>query len=65
MIDLDLLTFGDISIDEAGLTVPHPRMRERAFVLVPLAEIDANYVQLRDRLPAEDRADVYLMPGVQ
>ena len=39
-VDVDVLTYGDESIDEPGLTVPHPRMRERAFVLVPLRELD-------------------------
>ncbi|MEO8655217.1 MAG: 2-amino-4-hydroxy-6-hydroxymethyldihydropteridine diphosphokinase [Ramlibacter sp.] len=38
-LDLDLLLFGDGRIASAALTVPHPRLRERAFVLVPLAEI--------------------------
>ncbi|MCO6390644.1 2-amino-4-hydroxy-6-hydroxymethyldihydropteridine diphosphokinase [Aliihoeflea aestuarii] len=38
-IDLDILTFGDSHIDEEGLSVPHPRISERAFVLVPLLEI--------------------------
>uniref|UniRef100_UPI002FC8C1A8 2-amino-4-hydroxy-6- hydroxymethyldihydropteridine diphosphokinase n=1 Tax=Hydrogenophaga sp. TaxID=1904254 RepID=UPI002FC8C1A8 len=38
-LDLDLLLFGAARIDSARLTVPHPRMNERAFVLVPLAEI--------------------------
>ncbi|MEY5101053.1 MAG: hypothetical protein RJA36_3772 [Pseudomonadota bacterium] len=38
-LDLDLLLYGDARIESAELTVPHPRMRERAFVLVPLAEI--------------------------
>jgi len=38
-LDLDLLLFGDARIDSAALQVPHPRMQERAFVLVPLAEI--------------------------
>ena len=38
-LDLDLLLFGSGSIDSADLTVPHPRMWQRAFVLVPLAEI--------------------------
>ena len=39
VIDLDLLTYGDDIIDEPGLRVPHPHLHERAFVLVPLAEI--------------------------
>lgn len=38
-LDLDLLLYGDRVIDEAGLVVPHPRLHERAFVLVPLLEI--------------------------
>ncbi len=40
LIDLDLLVYGDKSIDEENLHVPHPRMAERAFVIVPLAELD-------------------------
>jgi 2-amino-4-hydroxy-6-hydroxymethyldihydropteridine diphosphokinase len=38
-LDLDLLLYGSARIDSARLTVPHPRMSERAFVLVPLSEI--------------------------
>jgi 2-amino-4-hydroxy-6-hydroxymethyldihydropteridine diphosphokinase len=38
-LDLDLLLYGSAVIDEPGLTVPHPRMRERAFVLIPLTEL--------------------------
>jgi len=43
-LDLDLLLYGSASIDSAQLTVPHPRMWERAFVLVPLAEIAPGFV---------------------
>lgn len=38
-LDLDLLLFGSATIDEPGLRVPHPHLHERAFALVPLAEI--------------------------
>lgn len=38
-LDLDLIVFGDQVIDEPGLQVPHPRLHERSFVLIPLAEI--------------------------
>ena len=38
-LDLDLLLFGDLVLQTERLTVPHPRMRERAFVLEPLREI--------------------------
>ena len=39
-VDLDLLLLGDTALDEPGLTVPHPRLRERPFVLEPLLELD-------------------------
>jgi 2-amino-4-hydroxy-6-hydroxymethyldihydropteridine diphosphokinase len=38
-IDLDLLLYGDVAVDEPGLTLPHPRLAERLFVLEPLAEL--------------------------
>ena len=38
-LDLDILLYGERIVREPGLTIPHPRMLERAFVLVPLAEI--------------------------
>jgi 2-amino-4-hydroxy-6-hydroxymethyldihydropteridine diphosphokinase len=38
-LDLDLLLYGDLQLHAPGLTIPHPRMHERAFVLAPLAEI--------------------------
>ena len=42
-LDLDLILYGDAVIDEPGLIVPHPRFRERAFVLEPLAEIAGDW----------------------
>jgi 2-amino-4-hydroxy-6-hydroxymethyldihydropteridine diphosphokinase len=39
-IDLDLLLYGEETVDEPGLTVPHPRLHERRFALEPLAELD-------------------------
>jgi 2-amino-4-hydroxy-6-hydroxymethyldihydropteridine diphosphokinase len=38
-LDLDILLFGDLQISEPGLEIPHPRLAERAFVLIPLNEI--------------------------
>jgi 2-amino-4-hydroxy-6-hydroxymethyldihydropteridine diphosphokinase len=38
-LDLDLIAYDDVKIDKPELTLPHPRLFERAFVLVPLAEI--------------------------
>lgn len=43
-IDIDLIAFGARVIDEEGLSIPHPRLATRAFVLVPLAEIAAGFV---------------------
>ena len=50
-IDIDLLAYDDLALDEPGLTLPHPRLFERAFVLVPLAEIvpDRVIAGARDR----------------
>lgn len=43
-LDLDLILYGDFVIDEPGLTVPHPRFRDRAFVLDPLSEVAGDWV---------------------
>jgi 2-amino-4-hydroxy-6-hydroxymethyldihydropteridine diphosphokinase len=43
-IDLDLLLYGEETVDEPGLTVPHPHLHERRFVLEPLVELDADLV---------------------
>jgi 2-amino-4-hydroxy-6-hydroxymethyldihydropteridine diphosphokinase len=43
-IDLDLLLYGDATVDEPGLTVPHPRLHERRFALEPLVELDPDLV---------------------
>jgi 2-amino-4-hydroxy-6-hydroxymethyldihydropteridine diphosphokinase len=49
-LDVDVLLVGDERIDEPDLVVPHPRMEERAFVLVPLADLDPHW---RIRIPAD------------
>jgi 2-amino-4-hydroxy-6-hydroxymethyldihydropteridine diphosphokinase len=60
-IDLDILLFGDAVIDSEGLTIPHPAMHQRRFILEPLAEIvpdlhhpvlNKTIRELRDALPA-------------
>ena len=50
-IDLDLVLFGDQVIDAPGLHVPHPRFAERAFVLVPLAEVEPSRIDPRNGRP--------------
>lgn len=50
-LDLDILLWGNAQLDTPALTVPHPRMYERAFVLLPLAQLDASLVRA-DQLAA-------------
>ena len=53
-LDLDLLTFGVQRQDTEGLKLPHPRMMERAFVLVPASELEAKWLRYVDELPLSD-----------
>lgn len=43
-LDLDILLYGDVQMDEPGICIPHPQMQHRAFVLAPLMEIEPNCV---------------------
>ena len=66
-LDLDLLLYGDALIHTAELTVPHPRMTERAFVLVPLAEIAPELAvpgigHLQSLLPAVAHQSIVRLP---
>jgi 2-amino-4-hydroxy-6-hydroxymethyldihydropteridine diphosphokinase len=72
-IDLDLLLYGNEIRDTPPLTLPHPRMHERAFVLAPLAEIAPDMIhprlnmsiaELLNLLPAVDGVQV-AFPGVE
>jgi 2-amino-4-hydroxy-6-hydroxymethyldihydropteridine diphosphokinase len=55
-LDLDLLFYGDACIHSPRLTLPHPRWRERAFVLVPLAEVWPQRVGPEDLARVADQA---------
>lgn len=61
-LDIDLLTYGEDTLDDPDLTLPHPRLFERAFVLVPLTEIAPDGVvagrSLREALDHLDRAGI-------
>lgn len=57
-IDLDILDVDGVRRDDPGLTIPHPRLFERAFALVPLAEIEPAFAAARDALPPGDLAAV-------
>jgi 2-amino-4-hydroxy-6-hydroxymethyldihydropteridine diphosphokinase len=61
-IDLDMLAYDDLVLNDATLTLPHPHLFERAFVLVPLAEIAADRViagvSVRDALKRVDASGI-------
>lgn len=60
-LDLDLLTFGQEVRDTDHLTLPHPRMLDRGFVLIPACEIDEKWLRFVDELPEADvRATRYI-----
>ena len=48
--DIDIIAYDDLTLDEPGLILPHPRLFERAFVLLPLAEIAGERVIAGQRL---------------
>jgi 2-amino-4-hydroxy-6-hydroxymethyldihydropteridine diphosphokinase len=65
VVDLDVLTFGDEEVDEPDLQVPHPRMHERGFVLIPLLELDADPPLPGGRKAASLRLGVLALGGVR
>ena len=56
-IDLDIIFYGDTVMDMPELTVPHPRMHERAFVLAPLDEINSFHMHPKLQKPVIDMLD--------
>jgi 2-amino-4-hydroxy-6-hydroxymethyldihydropteridine diphosphokinase len=65
-LDIDILAYDDVRLDEAELTLPHPRLFERAFVLVPLAEIVPERViagvRVREALAKADATGIEKLP---
>jgi 2-amino-4-hydroxy-6-hydroxymethyldihydropteridine diphosphokinase len=64
--DIDIIAYDDVTLNEPNLTLPHPRMFERAFVLVPLAEIAGDRVIAGRRVDkaaeAVDAGGIYRLP---
>lgn len=69
LIDIDILFYDDEIIDTASITIPHPRLQERAFVLVPLNEIAPDFVHpflrksVAELLDGLDRSEILLYEG--
>ena len=55
-LDLDILLYDELTLDSPALTIPHPRMDQRAFVLVPLAEIAPQRVSAQQLQAVQDQA---------
>ncbi|MCW5314871.1 2-amino-4-hydroxy-6-hydroxymethyldihydropteridine diphosphokinase [Nostoc sp. KVJ3] len=68
-LDLDLLLYDDLIVNTPNLQIPHPRMRDRAFVLVPLAEIAPDWIEpvsgcvIKELLKEVNCSDVRLIDG--
>lgn len=63
-LDLDIVLYGDLVVHEPGLSIPHPRMLERAFVMVPLAEV-APAAVIPGHGPVADLARKVEVGGIQ
>ena len=69
LIDIDILSIGSLVMDTPELVIPHPRLQERAFVLVPLAEIAPDWVhpvlhlEVKSLLEKVDASGVKLYPS--
>jgi 2-amino-4-hydroxy-6-hydroxymethyldihydropteridine diphosphokinase len=64
-LDLDLLLYAQQIIDTPSLQLPHPRMSERAFVLIPLAEIAPDWIEPRSAQSIAALCDKLECSGVQ
>lgn len=68
LIDLDILFYGDLILETPGLTIPHPNLHTRAFVLVPLAELSPGFLHpklgktIADLLSAVDTQGIHRYP---
>ncbi|MCJ7432902.1 MAG: 2-amino-4-hydroxy-6-hydroxymethyldihydropteridine diphosphokinase [Anaerolineales bacterium] len=65
LIDIDILFYDDLVLDTASLVIPHPRLHERAFVLIPLTDIAPDLVHPVLHKPAHELLRAVTMEGVR
>lgn len=65
LIDLDILFYDDLVMYSAALTIPHPRLQERAFVLVPLMELDPELVHPVNRKTVREMLAACSSEGIE
>lgn len=65
-VDIDILSYGNVTMDTPELTLPHPRLFERAFVLLPLAEMlpecEISGIRVQDALTEVDQSGIERLP---
>ncbi len=64
-VDIDILFYGDQVVEEEDLVIPHPRLEERAFVLIPLQEIMPDLILPLSERPIADRVEEIGRSGVE
>jgi 2-amino-4-hydroxy-6-hydroxymethyldihydropteridine diphosphokinase len=65
LIDIDILFYDDLVVNKPALVIPHPRLHERGFVLLPLMEIAPNLVHPVNKKSVHEMADLCNMEGIE
>tara|TARA_Y100001970_G_C14224221_1_gene854557 strand:+ start:60 stop:554 length:495 start_codon:yes stop_codon:yes gene_type:complete len=63
ILDIDIISYGDQLLEDKDLIIPHPRMHLRLFVLIPLVEINPNWVHPKLKIPIKKLLDVNTYQG--
>ena len=65
LIDLDILFYDDLVMDKPSIVIPHPRLQERGFVLLPLMEIAPNLVHPVNKKSVREMAEMSNVEGIE
>jgi len=65
LIDMDILFYDDLVLDKASIVIPHPRLHERGFVLLPLMEIAPNLVHPVNKKSVREMAELCSREGIE